>query len=110
MSVKEDESAARRRGRMARVLAANGFDGVQVISRESAREVMTEKRLELLERLRDGEFDSVSDLADAVGRDKGDVSRDLKLLTRNGVVTYGLEGNRKVPELTGETIVVEPLV
>lgn len=110
MSVQDDREDVWQRSRMGRALAEAGFEDVQVISRKSAREVLTEKRIELLERLRDGEFESVTDLADDLDRDKGDVSRDLTLLTRKGVVTYGKDGTRKVPELAHETIVVEPIL
>lgn len=109
MSIQDDRNDVETRSRMARALATNGFDDVQVISRESGLEVLTEKRIELLERLRDEEFESVTDLADALDRDKGDVSRDLKLLTRHRVTTYAHDGNRKIPKLAHETVVVEPI-
>lgn len=110
MSIQDDQTDVRRRGKMARVLAKAGFDDVYVMDREAGKAVLTEKRLELLERLKDETFESVTDLADAVGRDKADVSRDLKLLTHHRMTTYDHDGNRKVPKLAHETIVVEPII
>jgi len=100
------------RGEMARALARGGFGDVHVVSRETATEVLTPRRVELLDTLKErGEaIGSVRQLAAAVGRDKGAVSRDLARLAEYGLIEYVDEGASRRPQLTYETIVVEPIV
>jgi DNA-binding transcriptional ArsR family regulator len=97
------------RATFARSLALGGFDDVFVLSRAEAATVLTERRRELLERLDEGEYDSVRALARAVGRDKGAVSRDLSVLAEHGLVTYEEDGRSRRPLLRHGTIVVEPV-
>lgn len=98
------------RARMARALARGGLPGVQVISWESAEEVLTPRRREIIETLREREVESVRGLARELGRDKGQVSRDLGVLAAHGIVRYERVGNAKRPRLTQEHVVVEPIV
>lgn len=100
---------AERRAEMARALARGGMDGVQIISLETAERVLTPKRRELIETLRSQDVDSVRDLARQVGRDKGQVSRDLGVLAEHGVISYDEDGRAKQPYLTQEHIIVEPV-
>jgi predicted transcriptional regulator len=95
---------------MARSLARGGMEGAQVISWESAKTVLTPKRREIVEVLRQQQVDSVRDLARTLDRDKGQVSRDLADLAEIGVIRYEKNGNAKRPLLTQEHIVVEPIV
>ncbi|MFC5133794.1 MULTISPECIES: ArsR family transcriptional regulator [Haloferacaceae] len=95
---------------MARSLARGGMDGVQVISWESANTVLTPKRREIVETLRQGDVESVRGLARKLDRDKGQVSRDLADLAEIGVVRYEKNGNAKRPTLTQDHVVVEPIV
>lgn len=78
---------------MARSLARGGMTGVQVISWESADKVLTPKRHALIETLRAKEVGSVRALAREVGRDKGQVSRDLSVLAELGIMRYEQNGN-----------------
>ena len=96
-------------GEMARALARGGMEGVQVLSLESAERVLTPKRRELIEVLRSEDIESVRDLARRVGRDKGQVSRDLGVLAEHGVISYEEDGRAKRPYLIQEHIVVEPV-
>lgn len=104
-----DDGGTERRAEMARALARGGMSGVQVISWESAREITPERR-RILETLRGDDVESVTALAEQLGRDKSQVSRDLATLAELGVVTLEESGRRKQPVLTQETLVVEPLV
>jgi predicted transcriptional regulator len=101
---------AESRARLARAAAEAGFGDVLVIERETARTVLTDKRQELLDRIRNEETESVRGLARALDRDKAAVSRDLDLLFQEDLVEYGADGNKKVPRLKYETILAEPLV
>lgn len=103
-----DRNSLRRE--MARSLARGGMEGAQVISWESAKTVLTPKRREIVEVLRQQQVDSVRDLARTLDRDKGQVSRDLADLAEIGVIRYEKNGNAKRPLLTQEHIVVEPIV
>lgn len=98
------------RGKMARSLAQGGMSDVQVISWESAETVLTPKRRELLETLRETDPESVRALARKLGRDKSQVSTDLSTLAELGIIRYETNGNAKAPRLTQDHIVVEPIV
>jgi predicted transcriptional regulator len=98
-----------RRERLAEALTSAGYEDVFVIAREDARRVMDEHREAILDYLRDHEVDSVSELADALDRDTGNVSRDLNTLADCGVVNLTTDGRSKVPELVHKHVVVEPL-
>jgi predicted transcriptional regulator len=99
-----------KRASIARALAKEGFRDVYVLDHESAREVLTEKRLALLDYLRGHEVESVRGLAEAIERDKASVSRDLKTLAAHDLVEFRDAGARKVPAVKHETVVVEPVV
>lgn len=99
----------KQRADMARALNEAGFDGVQVVTRETAKFLLTPKRLELLDTIREEDVSSVRELAELVGRDKGQVSRDLADLAERGIITYEEDGRSKRPVLVQKNIVVEPI-
>ncbi len=71
------------------------MDGVHVLSHESAAEILTPKRRDLITYLADNDVASVRELARQLDRDKGQVSRDLETLARHGVVGFeSSPGNR----------------
>lgn len=107
--VAEEERTERRR-EMAQALAKGGMNGVHVLRHESAREVLTPRRIELLHAIRDTEPESVRTLAREVDRDHGQVSRDLETLAAHALVTFESEGRRKRPILSQDTVVVEPVL
>ncbi|WP_321111842.1 HVO_A0114 family putative DNA-binding protein [Halorussus salinisoli] len=76
-------------------------------SHESAERVLTPKRRELVTVLTDETAESVRDLARRVERDKGRVSRDLKVLAEHGVVDFEEAGKEKRPYLQHKHAVVE---
>lgn len=98
------------RARVARALAKEGFEDVYVIDRESARDVLTDRRSELLQALRDEDVESIRDLAERIDRDKGDVSRDLSVLAKHDLVEFEMDGTRKIPSVKHKTVIVEPLL
>lgn len=97
------------RTEFARLLARGGMTGVQVIGQDTADEVLTERRREIIETLRTVDVGSVRGLARELGRDKGAVSRDLELLASHGVVDFESEGRAKRPYLQHDHLVVEPV-
>lgn len=105
----DDEGAAERRSRMARALATSGFDDVLVTDRETAKTVLTEKRQELIARIREGDIESVRGLANDLGRDVAGVSRDLDRLFEADIIEFETDGQRKIPQLKHDTVVVEPI-
>lgn len=94
----------------ARRLTDAGIVNFLLIDRETAKSILTDRRMELLETIRDEEIESVTDLAETLGRDKAAVSRDLDLLFEQDMIVYEREGSRKIPQLKHETVVVEPLL
>lgn len=99
-----------KKAEVTRALIQAGYDDVLMIDRETASTVLTEKRQELLDRIREGEIESVRQLASDIGRDKAAVSRDLELLFRYDLIEYRKEGSRKIPELKHDTVIIEPIV
>jgi len=105
-----DADRVDRRAEMARALARGGMEGVQVISLETAQKVLTPKRYEIIDLLRREDVESVRALARKLGRDKGQVSRDLQELAEHAIIEYETDGRSKSPRLTQKHIVIEPLV
>lgn len=106
----QDVSAeVERREALADALTSAGYRDVYVLGREDARRVLDERREDILDYLRDNEVDSVTELADALDRDTGNVSRDLRVLADYGIVNMTVDGRAKVPELVHELVIVEPL-
>ena len=105
-----DDARVERRAEMARALARGGMDGVQVLSLETAREILTTKRYEIIDLLSREEAESVRALARELGRDKAQVSRDLGVLAEHGIIEYDTDGRSKSPRLAQEHLVIEPLV
>lgn len=99
-----------KRADITRTLVQEGYDDVLVLDHDTATRVLTEKRRELLERIRTDDVESVRRLADELGRDKAAVSRDLNVLFEYDLVEYETSDQRKVPVLKHETVVVEPIV
>ncbi|GGL36281.1 hypothetical protein GCM10009037_19830 [Halarchaeum grantii] len=94
---------------MARALAEGGFSGVHVLSIDSAETVLTDPRMSLIDYLRAHDVESIRELARELDRDKGNVSRDLKLLAKYGIVGFDTSGRAKRPFLKVEHLVVEPV-
>jgi len=86
------------------------MEGVQVLSLETAQEVLTPKRYEIVDLLSREDVDSVRGLARRLDRDKAQVSRDLGVLAEHSIITYDTDGRSKRPRLVQEHIVIEPLV
>lgn len=95
---------------LSRALSRAGYTDVLVLSRESGQKVLSQPRLEIIERLREGSVESVRGLADELGRDKAGVSRDLKILAERDVIEYEDHGRAKRPRLKHDTVVIEPVV
>ena len=94
-----------------RLLAEGGFaSSMLFVDFETAKSVFTDERMALIEIIRDEEVESVSDLADRLGRGEDGVSRDLDLLFVNQVVEYEYVEGRKKPRLMHERVLVEPLL
>ncbi len=62
-------------------------------------EKLTPKRLELLNFLAMGQYSSINELAERIGRDVKNIHSDLQILTSLGFVDLVKEGRSLVPEL-----------
>jgi len=91
-----------------RVLKRGREETVNIIPKELARELLTEKKLEILETIQEKEVESMRDLARKLDRDPGIVKKDLDKLWRNGLIDYEEDGNKKKPVRTADKIVIEP--
>ena len=72
-----------------------------------ARKLLTEKRREILETLSEQEFDSITELTEELGRDKKNVSQDIKKLYEHGIVDLEDQGRSKKPAFEFEKIEIE---
>jgi predicted transcriptional regulator len=98
------------RAAFSETLTQHGFPDTLVLARERAGDIFHDRRLELLDYLKDHDPKSVRALADELGYDKGVVSRDLQKLARIDVVEYVEEGRTKAPRLKHEHVAIEPVV
>ena len=91
-------------------LAESAHTDALTLRRETAEQVLTEKRVELIDHLTTAEVSSVRELARRLDRDVSIVSRDLDILFEAGVVDYEDNGRAKRPVLAHDTVLVEPIV
>ena len=95
---------------LVRAMYDEGYEDVLVISPDSASDLLTERRLELLEHLEAGNEESVSEVAHTLGRDPSAVSDDLNRLFVHDVIEFERDDRRKIPRVKHEHIVIEPLI
>ncbi len=81
-----------------------------VLSHESADCALTPTRREIVEALAKHSFDSQRQLAEHLGRDPGNVKRDLDVLSEENIVAHEADGRAKRPVLKYDTVTVEPVV
>jgi predicted transcriptional regulator len=98
------------RAAFSETLTQHGFPDTLVLARERAEDVFHDRRIDLLDHLKDHEPDSVRALAEELGYDKGVVSRDLQKLARIDVIEYVEEGRAKAPRLKHNHVAIEPVV
>ena len=90
-----------------RVFGSYPNQSIYIIPTEIAREVMSEKRLEILEVLRERDVSGIRELARKVDRDPSTVKKDLDKLWKYGLINYEEEGYRKKPVRTADKVIVE---
>jgi predicted transcriptional regulator len=98
------------RAAFSETLTQHGFPDTLVLARERAEDVFHDRRLDLLDYLKDHDPDSVRALAQELEYDKGVVSRDLQKLARIDVIEYVEEGRAKAPRLKHNHVAIEPVV
>lgn len=98
------------RSSFSEALTQHGFPDTLVLARERAEDIFHDRRLEILDHLKEHEPCSVRALADGLGYDKGVVSRDLQKLASIDVIEYVEEGRAKAPRLKHNHVAVEPVV
>lgn len=105
-----EEEQLQLRQQMARSLGRGGMDDVHVVSQETAQTVLTPRRREIIQYLKEEDPESVRSLARELGRDKSAVSRDLATLAEHNIITYETDGRAKRPVLVANHVVVEPII
>jgi predicted transcriptional regulator len=98
------------RSAFSETLSQHGFSDTLVLSRERAADLFHERRLAILDHLKDHDPSSVRDLAASLNEDKGVVSRDLQTLASIDVVEFDEVGRAKAPRLKHAHVVIEPVV
>jgi predicted transcriptional regulator len=98
------------RAAFAETLTKHGYPDTLVLARERAEDVFHDRRLAILDHLKEQEPKSVRALAQELGYDKGVVSRDLQKLAQIDVIEYEETGRSKAPRLKHSHVVVEPVV
>jgi len=98
------------RAAFSETLAQHGFPDTLVLARDRAEDVFSDRRLEIVDHLKDESPPSVRALAESLGYDKGVVSRDLGKLAELDVIEYEENGRAKAPRLKHRHVAVEPIV
>ncbi|EMA42011.1 HVO_A0114 family putative DNA-binding protein [Halococcus hamelinensis] len=108
----EESHAILRTHLFSTALNAAGYERPMVLSWEDARDVMTEKRLEILDALgSDVEIESQRALARHLDRNYSDVSDDLDILYEVGVIEREHPDRNTIkPVLATENIAVNPIL
>lgn len=92
------------------ILVENGYGSETLITdKKGFNRITTEKRTEILEKLNKKDIESVKELADELGRDRGNLSRDLDILFQEDMIEYQRTGKKKKPVLKHTRIVPEPV-
>ncbi|MFB6208966.1 MAG: hypothetical protein ABEJ56_02390 [Candidatus Nanohaloarchaea archaeon] len=76
---------------------------------DTAAKLFSGKRIELLDKLSEKKFNSISQLARELDRDKKNVSEDIKLLFEHGIVDLEEKGRSKRPIFNFSRIEINPL-
>jgi len=92
------------------MLVKNGYGSETLVTdTDSLARITTERRMELIKELSENEFSSVEELADKLGRDSGNVSRDLDILFEEDVIDFEPDNSRKKPVLKRKILLSEPV-
>ena len=98
-----------RRARVKAVLERAGFGDVLVLSHEQADRALKPIYQELIEAIASEDVESISELAAVVGRDRGNVKRNLDLLAERDIIGFRENGQARQPYLKYDTIIREPV-
>ena len=82
--------------------AVRAFDSVADI-----RQLLTDRRLELMRSIMTAPPDSISDLADRLGRNYSDVHGDVEALADHDIVYFDTDGRAKRPVIPYERVRVD---
>lgn len=94
---------------LSEALADAGYEDVLIIDLENARKVLTDRRLEVIQTIRDQDVSSIRELARTLDRKENVVYEDLQLLFEEGIVDFERDANRKVPVLRHDNALVRPI-
>lgn len=75
--------------------------------RSRLRQLLTERRMELLEDVMEQQPESIRALADRLGRDVHDVHDDLQLLAEYAIIHFEADGRAKKPYVPYDTVRIE---
>jgi predicted transcriptional regulator len=98
------------RAAFSETLTQHGYPDTLVLAREQAEDVFHDRRLDIIDYLKERSPESVRALAQELDYDKGVVSRDLQALAQIDVIEYEDTGRSKAPRLKHNHLVVEPVV
>ena len=104
------DSELESRAAFSETLTQHGFPDALVLARDRAEDLFSDRRLEVVDYLKDDSPRSVRALADSLGYDKGVVSRDLQKLAELDVIEYEENGRAKAPRLKHRHVAIEPVV
>jgi DNA-binding MarR family transcriptional regulator len=98
------------RNAFSEALTQHGFPDTLVLARGRADDLFHERRLDILDYLKEHDPRSVRALAEELGYDKGIVSRDLQTLATLDIIEYEENGRAKAPRLKHNHIAIEPVL
>lgn len=94
---------------LSKYLLKEGFEDVLFLNHDTARKVLTEKRKEIIETIKNGDVESIRGLSRKLGRKENVVHEDLGILFEAGIIDFEKEKNRKEPVLRHKNIFVKPI-
>jgi predicted transcriptional regulator len=94
---------------ISKVLSRMGYRDVLILKHESAKKILTEKRMEVIETLRKKEVRSIRELSRTLKRGVNVIYEDLQVLAGEGIVDFETQGKNKRPFLRHELIWIEPI-
>ena len=97
------------RGKLGDALGGTEFGNSVILPTEAAETLSAEPYRGIVSILRGPGAESVTDLAEQLGKNKSTVTRQLSVLMRYDVVELVEDGNRKRPQLKHEHVVFQPL-
>lgn len=86
-----------------------GLENCLILNFRTARDLLTDKNIEVIKELKNSEPKSSSELANKLGRDEEELKKELRKLYKYSVIDFVEENNNKKSKLRHKNIAIKPL-